>query len=59
MKRDAYGSPWPRLSAFLDRVYAWVYRTPACGPEGCACRRTCSWLMGVPPVDWKRGARRG
>ena len=47
MKRDAWGSRFPRLSAWLDRLHARYYEVPPCGPEGCYCRRTCSWILGV------------
>lgn len=41
------------MSAWLDRLYRWVWRVPACGPDGCYCRRTCSWMIGVDPADWR------
>lgn len=30
---------------------------PACGPNGCYCRDTCSWLVGVSPEEWAAGVR--
>lgn len=46
-----------RETQFLDAVHRRVFQLPACGPDGCYCRRTCSWLVGISPDDWRAGKR--
>lgn len=36
------------MSAFLDRLYRWLFRLPVCIPGHCYCRRTCISLIQEP-----------
>lgn len=45
----------PPVAGILDRLYRTSLRLPACGPDGCYCRRSCSWMIGLDPQEFRRG----
>lgn len=45
----------PRVANALDALYRRLWRVPACGPDGCYCRRTCLWMLVIDPARVRRG----
>ena len=39
----------PKVARALDRLHRSLWGYPECGRDGCYCRRSCLWALGIDP----------